>query len=141
MSTHNEELARMDRTRNVFYTLTYPVSCGVGGLGGLAYPPEVLVRATLYPNHRVDRGAQSALAPTAAPWARVTHAHVIFSDTANATSPGHKLAAFIEQHKIGEVIKSGHRKNPNSGNDIVVWVWTLPATVTPEMRVALGFKD
>ena len=38
---------------------------------------------------------------------------------------GDKFAAFITKHQLGEVSMTGPSRNPNSGNMVKVWVWTV----------------
>lgn len=49
---------------------------------------------------------------------------VIFTDI-NKRTYGSRLAAYIVEHKLGDVIETGQHKNPNSRNMVRVWVWTL----------------
>lgn len=41
------------------------------------------------------------------------------------TDYGQKLAAYIKQHKLGKVTKSNTAQNPNSGNNVTVWIWSV----------------
>lgn len=36
---------------------------------------------------------------------------------------GQDLVAYIKEHKLGEIVESPVRKNPNSKNNVQVWVW------------------
>jgi len=58
---------------------------------------------------------------------------LIFSD--NTQGIGVQLAEFIKKHRLGSVIQSkGWRYNPNSGNDIKVWLWA------PNWKRVFSFK-
>jgi hypothetical protein len=56
--------------------------------------------------------------------------HVFFTDAyargekASGTN-GYKLAQLIEKNKLGVITASPAKINPNSGNKLVVWVWTV----------------
>lgn len=36
---------------------------------------------------------------------------------------GTAFAKYIKDHKLGRVVKSHTRRNPNSGNRISIWIW------------------
>lgn len=50
---------------------------------------------------------------------------ILFSDVAGPKKGGAKLAAFIGKKKLGPLISSRAVVNPNSGNKIKVWMWTV----------------
>lgn len=51
----------------------------------------------------------------------------IFSSTKPFKS-GTELAAYIKKNKLGQVVKTRAARNPNSGNRLKVWTWTLSFT-------------
>jgi len=52
--------------------------------------------------------------------------HVIFSEARDGAGDyGERFAAFIRRNKLGDVVASLRRVNPNSGNQVKCWVWTL----------------
>lgn len=55
-------------------------------------------------------------------------AFIIFSDKAigkgDSYGSGPKLADYIRQNDLGEVLETPEQYNPNSRNMIKVWVWT-----------------
>lgn len=52
--------------------------------------------------------------------------HVIFSEAKNGSGNyGERFAAYIRRNNLGDVVASGRRVNPNSGNQVKCWVWTL----------------
>ena len=61
-------------------------------------------------------------------------AHVFFTDVSGkyrskGRSPsGWALAAYIKKHKLGKVVMSETRINPNSGNALTAWIWTVSKT-------------
>ena len=85
------------------------ISCGVKQLFGLNARPEVIIRQVF----RAIGGYHR--------WA-----HLVFSDVvcSHGRSGGSKLAAFIEEHKLGDIVMSKCKTNPNTGRLIAVWVWT-----------------
>lgn len=42
-----------------------------------------------------------------------------------ANRQGWKLAAYIRKHKLGTIVGGRKAVNPNSGNDLRVWLWTI----------------
>lgn len=58
--------------------------------------------------------------------ARLTFSHVVFSEARDgAGSYGERFAAYITRNGLGDVIASQRRVNPNSGNQLKCWIWTL----------------
>lgn len=58
--------------------------------------------------------------------ARLNFSHAVFSEAQDgAGSYGEKFSAYILKNKLGDVIASQRRVNPNSGNRLKVWIWTL----------------
>ena len=51
-------------------------------------------------------------------------AFYIFSDIGDKKI-GNSLAKYIKKNKLGLITKSPSRINPNSGNSLKVWIWTL----------------
>jgi hypothetical protein len=54
--------------------------------------------------------------------------HVIFSAADGANDYGDKFAAYIRRHKLGTIAISRRLTNPNSGNPLKVWVWSINKT-------------
>lgn len=50
-------------------------------------------------------------------------AFIVFSDVAG--SNGDKLAKLIKKHKLGTLTVTRPKTNPNSGNKIKVWAWSV----------------
>ena len=38
---------------------------------------------------------------------------------------GDSFAAFIQKHKLGSLVETPYNLNPNSGNQVKVWLWTV----------------
>jgi hypothetical protein len=55
--------------------------------------------------------------------------HAIFSEARgmlmNDGPYGERFAAYIRRHNLGTVTASKRVENPNSGNQLKVWVWTI----------------
>jgi len=57
--------------------------------------------------------------------------YVIFSqanrdeDAGSREEYGENFAAYLRDHKLGDVIETGEYVNPNSGNLLKVWIWTV----------------
>lgn len=41
---------------------------------------------------------------------------------------GERFAQYVRENKLGNVLKSESARNPNSGNQIAVWIWTVDQT-------------
>lgn len=59
--------------------------------------------------------------------------YVIFSEAvyrpaANRRGYGRAFAAFIRSEKLGKVSTTGWNVNPNSGNNLKAWIWTVDWT-------------
>jgi hypothetical protein len=48
----------------------------------------------------------------------------LFSDTVDRNR-GERLRTYILKHHLGSVLRSRVKTNPNSGNDIRVFIWTV----------------
>jgi hypothetical protein len=61
-------------------------------------------------------------------------AHIIFTDARlpawKKPTKGDELAAFIRKKRMGRVTASPWRKNPNSLNEVCVFVWTFNDKMT-----------
>lgn len=58
--------------------------------------------------------------------AELRFSHVVFSEAKDGSGNyGENFAAFIRRHRLGTVVASQRRRNPNSGNLLKFWVWTL----------------
>ncbi len=62
-------------------------------------------------------------------------AFVVFSDRSGRGRSGPALAAFIKRHKLGTVVSTRSKKNPNSGNMITIWVWGVDAAALKRFKV------
>ncbi len=86
---------------------TSHVSCGVNLMWGISGPPRAHIKSA------ADRGQLCRF--------------LVFSDVIRAKgyapSGGQMLAKEIEDNKLGALTKSTEGRNPNSGNNIAVWVW------------------
>lgn len=64
---------------------------------------------------------------------------LIFSDsTGKSQTSGKPLADYIEKHKLGTVHRSTMEYNKNSGNNLVVYLWTVDTEAFPKHKVNLG---
>ena len=64
-----------------------------------------------------------------------TLAAVIGANPMPRTEVTKKLWAYIKKHKLGTVMKTRARRNPNSGNNIVVYVWSIDHTALKKHKV------
>lgn len=64
--------------------------------------------------------------------------YVIFTQAKKMEHYGKAFAAFIEKHALGSVIHTTFNKNPNSGNFVKVWVWTVDHDACQRLLTKLG---
>lgn len=95
--------------------------CGVRELHGLSYAnsPQEAFRAFQRDFRRNRRWRYAIFTQAQYPW---------MPDPFRAY--GEEFAQFIQDHKLGTVMESsaphaGHRRNPNTGATLRIWVWTL----------------
>lgn len=103
-----------------------PMSCcGVRELNGLSWETEPEMSFISFANQIYD------LAPNAPHNCKFRYA--IFTealladqkDRAKNFSYGLNFEAYILENKLGTVTKTGENLNPNSGRDVIVYVWTI----------------
>lgn len=51
--------------------------------------------------------------------------YAVFSQAGARGAYGQRFAAYITENNLGEVIETGRHVNPNSGNQLKVFVWTV----------------
>jgi hypothetical protein len=73
-----------------------------------------------------DNDARKSVVDAAEQWHEedVDGAFVFFSSFGSSTA-GQNIAAYIEKYKLGTVMKTRPTLNPNSGNVLTMWVWTV----------------
>lgn len=55
-----------------------------------------------------------------------TEAHYpMYTEDTAGPKYGQNFAAFIREHRLGDVVETGRHVNPNSSNKLKVWVWTV----------------
>lgn len=96
--------------------------CGVKELSGIsdhANPLAVLQRyvAEVRTMYNRPKGGRFMFTPGGA--------HMFFTQAGNGVVYGENLAAYIEKNELGTIIRSPGRVNPNSGNNLIVFLWTL----------------
>lgn len=88
-------------------TLSNTTCCGVDEMEGLEYDP--LQNMLQYCEERFIMGE--------------TQAFVLITDAVK-NGNGRRLVNFILNNKLGSVISTESKKNPNSGNYIRAWLWS-----------------
>ena len=83
--------------------------CGLNEIHGVGYPPKDIL---LYVGERFVE--QEERVP-----------FYFFTDTreVGGGSDGKNLASYITKHKLGRIVQSRYKRNPNSGNMLRVWIW------------------
>ena len=51
--------------------------------------------------------------------------YAIFTQATKRATYGKKFAAYIKEHKLGDVIHTGFNVNPNTRRSVGLWVWTV----------------
>src|SRR5882762_10220520 len=51
--------------------------------------------------------------------------YAIFSGAGRRSLYAPRFAAYITMHNLGEIVHTGYHLNPNSMNQLKVWVWTV----------------
>ena len=94
------------------------ISCGIRELTGLYRPAKALV--------------EQIVSARGAPRMFEDFIQVIFSDNIDPgttatkrVSGGIRLANFIEKNKLGKIMVTRPRINPNSGHNIQTWIWSV----------------
>jgi len=91
---------------------TAKISCGVRELTGLSRPPKELINQVMK-----AKGSPAMFED---------FIHVVFSDRVDNTNQyGTKLANRIKKEKLGTLLVTHPRKNPNSGHEIQTWLWSV----------------
>lgn len=92
--------------------------CGVRDLGGLGQF-RTSVEAFLDMGRWLF-GDTSQYAPS-----RNQFRYAIFSQAREESTYGHRFAAYIREHQLGELVETGFNVNPNSGNALKLWTWAI----------------
>ena len=92
------------------------ISCGVRELTGLSQPSKTLIQQVMKAKGKTAMYEDFI--------------HVMFSDNVETsefrkTSSGIRLAKLIEKEKLGNLMVTSPRVNPNSGNHIQTWIWSV----------------
>jgi hypothetical protein len=53
------------------------------------------------------------------------YGHHVFTDTHYQQNLGPRLARYLKRCNLGKVINTKYAYNQNSGNKVMVWVWTV----------------
>ena len=86
--------------------------CGIKEISGLSYAKNSAEAMYSFMNNSYDWNQRFR--------------YVIFSQAKTNATYGKKFAAFIRKHKLGStVVTRGEHRNPNSGNVLKIWIWTI----------------
>lgn len=98
--------------------------CGLREISGLSEhrTPAIAMQAFCRFSLGLDYNYNGRLGRT------LEFSHAVFTAATGKNDYGEKFAAFILRNKLGTVTPSQRRNNPNSGNPLKVWVWTLHQT-------------
>ena len=70
-------------------------------------------------------------------------AHIIFTQASRRTAKvgyGYQLARYIKRHGLGTVVVSQPAKNPNTSNQVHVFIWTLDEAGITQWAKKQGFR-
>lgn len=116
--------------------------CGLDELHGIAEEqPENILEALVQhvyhparPEYRYDyKTSKQVETGRTIPEKWTTNAFYLFTQATNDEEGlddpyGDRLKAFIEGHNLGTVAMTESRVNPNSGNEVTVYVWAVDQT-------------
>ena len=89
--------------------------CGIGYMMG-EFGPVGVIKDYI-------RQSRSAICPAPTPY-RPRVAHLIFTQ-ASPGRYGADLAAYIIKNKLGTILQTPSQANPNSGNKVIMFLWSL----------------
>lgn len=93
------------------------ISCGVRELSRLSDEADANLFAIANSFYHPSRGQPPAFCI----WSNIDD----LSYNGGEGTNGHRLAAFIEKNRFGEITKTGRALNPNTGNPICIWTWAV----------------
>lgn len=85
--------------------------CGVSELSGITDYADPKVILEVAANNRFRDGDANG-------------AYYIFTDTGRGTY-GNRLRKYIEDNKLGTVSQTKGKRNPNTGNSVILYTWML----------------
>ncbi len=68
-------------------------------------------------------------------------AHIFFSVIGNYALSGRALAAYITKNRLGTVIRTKRAVNGNTGNPLIMYVWTVNKTTFKRFWKKFGDYD
>jgi hypothetical protein len=66
--------------------------------------------------------------------------YALFSAAGKRSAYGNRFAAYIRANKLGDVIETGMHVNPNSGNLLKAFLWTVDHDAVKACLVKLKWK-
>lgn len=85
--------------------------CGAGEIHGLMGNPKLFMRELLPRMHRYDGEQFNGI-------------YLMYSDI-NTCQRGETLTKYILENKLGDIATLPPQTNPNSGNLLKVWLWSI----------------
>ena len=126
---------------------TMPYCCGVREIGGLSGYEERTGRRKTNEQHMADMWTQMYQTSEDYPVGQVNWRYAIFTQANHPIALGKAVygedfAAYIRTNNLGNVIETeGDHKNPNTGNWVKVWVWTVNHDTTRPLAEAAYQKQ
>lgn len=106
------------------YILEETSCCGVDELDGLSKKPERILRDLCFDKYDEEEGG----------W---KHAFLLFTDV-TANKNGARLARYIKNKGLGITTTLHAKRNPNSGNRVKAWLWSVNE---PELKKWFKSQD
>ena len=111
--------------------------CGVKELRGVSHfkTPEDVIRALneLTYSRQTIVGVNRQTGKTIykpEPFSRFRY--ILFSQARQEADYGFRLAAFVRDKQLGSLVETDFHLNPNSGNMLKVWIWTVNHDATEQ---------
>ena len=102
--------------------------CGIKEITGLSYCVDTKTAMqdfAILTSLRKAEAYQKDLSLKWIPAPVVNFRYAIFSQAHKESAYGLKFAAFIRDQGLGTLEETGFSSNPNSGNQLKAWIWTV----------------
>ena len=102
--------------------------CGIKELTGLSYCVDAKTAMQDFAVLTCLRKAEAYQKDGSLKWIHapvVNFRYVVFSQAHKESAYGLKFAAFIRDQGLGTLEETGFSINPNSGNQLKAWIWTV----------------
>ena len=99
--------------------------CGVKEISGLSDYESAAYAMQDFWNTTYGRKVPNLIGNNLVPAPMVNFRYCIFTQARHTYDYGIDFAKFITNNKLGTIAETDFNTNPNSGNDVKVWIWTI----------------